>query len=108
VVVEPGAIKTHFNETAQAWAQDILSNPASPYQSLYQAFDRFMAPRRRQSPGPEAVSRVIQRSIETRKPKARYLVAVPLPDRVVLLLRDFIWDTVMRRALKIEPPERKI
>ena len=107
VVVNPGATKTHFNETAHAHAQDILSNSASPYQPLYQKFDRFMATRHNQAHGPEIVSDVIQQSIETRRPKACYLVAVSLPERLTLLLRDFIWDPVMRRVLKIEPPKGK-
>jgi NAD(P)-dependent dehydrogenase (short-subunit alcohol dehydrogenase family) len=108
VVINPGAIKTHFDETAYSCSQDILSNSASPYQPLYQKTDRLMASRRIQAPGPEIVSHVIQQAIETRKPKARYLAAVSIPDRLVLLLRDFIWDPVMRRALKIHPPKRKI
>ncbi len=107
VVVEPGAIKTHFDETAQAHAQDILSNPASPYQPLYQKSDQFAASMRQQERGPEVVSQVIQQTIETPSPKARYLAAVALPGRLVLLLRDFAWDLALRRMFKLEPAERK-
>ena len=107
VVVEPGAIKTHFDDTAQAHAQDILSNSASPYQPLYQKSDRFAASTRQQEPGAEVVSQVIQQAIETPRPKARYLAAVALPGRLVLILRDFVWDMVLRRTFKIEPAERK-
>ena len=107
VVIEAGAIKTHFDDTAQAHAQDILSNSASPYQPLYQKSDQFAASMRQQEPGPEVVSQVIQQAIETSQPKARYLAAVALSGRLVLLLRDLIWDPVLQRMFKIEPAERK-
>ena len=57
VLVEPGAIKTHFDDTAQAHAQNILLNSASPYQSLYKQSDQFAASMRQDEPGPEVVSR---------------------------------------------------
>ncbi len=107
VVIEPGAIKTHFDDTAQAHAQDILSNYASPYQPLYQKSDQFAASMRQQEPGPEVVSQVIQQAIETPRPKARYLAGVALSGGLVLLLRDFAWDLVLQRMFKIEPAERK-
>ena len=107
VVIEAGAIKTHFDDTAQAHAQDILSNSASPYQPLYRKSDQFAASMRQQEPGPEVVSQMIQQAIETPKPKARYIAAVAPSGRLVLLLRDLIWDPVLQRMFKIEPAERK-
>ncbi len=107
VVVEPGAIKTHFDDTAQVHAQDILSNPNSPYRPLYQKSDQFAASMRQQEPGPEVVSQVIQQAIETPRPKASYLAAVAFPGGLVLLLRDIVWDLVLRRMFKIDPSERK-
>ena len=101
VLVEPGAIKTQFDDTAQAHAQGILSNSASPYQPLYKMSDHAAASMRRGEPGPQAVSVVIQQAIEASSPKARYLAAIPIPGRLVLLLRDFIWDLVLRRMFKI-------
>jgi hypothetical protein len=57
----------------------------------------------RQAPGPEAVSRVIQEAIKARRAKARYLVAVDLPGRVVLHLGGSVWDLVVRRMFQIAP-----
>ncbi len=108
VVVEPGAIKTHFDETAQAQAQAILSNPSSPYQPLYQKSDQFAASMRQQEAGPEAVSLVIQQAIEAPRPKARYLAAVAPSGQLVLLLRDLVWDLALQRLFKIAPVERKM
>jgi NADP-dependent 3-hydroxy acid dehydrogenase YdfG/menaquinone-dependent protoporphyrinogen IX oxidase len=92
VLIEPGSIKTQFADTARARAQAILSNPASPYQPLYQQDQRVSAAMRRHEPGPEVVSQVIQRAIEASRPKARYLVAVPFSGRLVLHLGDSAWD----------------
>ena len=104
IVVEPGAIKTHFDDTAQFHAQEILSNPASPYQPLYKQSDQFAASMRQQEPGPGVVSRVIQQAIESPRPKARYLAAVPFSGRLVLRLRDSVWDLILRNMFKIQEP----
>ena len=55
---------------------------------------------RGQEPGPEAVSAVIQRALESAKPKARYLAGFGLPGKLVLYLRDFLWDTVVRQMFR--------
>src|SRR6266508_2327201 len=85
VLIEPGSIKTHFADAAQARAQAILANPSSPYQPLYQQDQYVMTTMRRHEPGPEVVSQVIQQAIEVSRPKARYLVAVPFSGKLVLL-----------------------
>jgi NAD(P)-dependent dehydrogenase (short-subunit alcohol dehydrogenase family) len=103
VVVEPGAIKTHFEETAQEHAQCIVSNSASPYQVLYQQSDQFAASMRHQESGPEIVSRVIQQAMETTKPKARYHAAIPFSGELVMHMGDSVWDMVLRRMFKINP-----
>jgi NAD(P)-dependent dehydrogenase (short-subunit alcohol dehydrogenase family) len=106
VLIEPGSIKTHFVATADAHAQAIVSNPASPYQTLYQQSDQFAAGMRQNAPGPEAVSQAIQQAIETAQPKARYLVAIPFSGRLVLHLGDSIWDYALRRMFKFTPADR--
>jgi NAD(P)-dependent dehydrogenase (short-subunit alcohol dehydrogenase family) len=103
VLIEPGSIKTRFAETAQANAQEIFAYPDSPYQALYKKYREVTAAMRRQEAGPEVVSWVIQRAIEVEKPKARYLVAVPFPGRLVLHSGDSAWDFVVRRMFKIAP-----
>ena len=60
VVVEPGAVKTRFDDTAQAHAQGILSNSSSPYRPLYHKSGQFAASMRQQEFGPPVVSTVIQ------------------------------------------------
>ena len=101
VLIEPGNIRSNFMATAQANSQDLLSNPDSPYQALYQQYLRIMTTMRKQEHRPEIVSQVVQQAIESSKPKARYLVAVPFSQRVVLHLGDAARDALFRRMFKI-------
>jgi NAD(P)-dependent dehydrogenase (short-subunit alcohol dehydrogenase family) len=103
VLIEPGSIKTHFLDTAQAHTQAIFANSTSPYQALYQHAGQVTAGMSRQAPGPEAVSGVIRQAIEAPRPQARYLVAVDLPGRSVLHLGASVWDLVVRQMFKIGP-----
>lgn len=105
VLVEPGAIKTRFDDTAQALARNILFNSASPYRSLYKQSDQFAASMRKDEPGPDMVSEVIERAIKAERPKARYLAAIPLSGKLVLHLRDFVWGSVLKQMFKINPLE---
>jgi NAD(P)-dependent dehydrogenase (short-subunit alcohol dehydrogenase family) len=101
VVVEPGAIKTQFDHTAQSHTRDVISNQASPYFPLYQQSDRSAASMRQNEPGPEAVSQVIQQAMESPKPKARYLAAVPFSVRLALHLGDSFWDLALKQTFKV-------
>jgi len=101
VLVEPGNIRTNFMATAQAHAQAILSAPDSPYHALYQRYVQVMTAMREREPGPEVVSGVVQQAIEAPNPKSRYLVGVPLSNRLALLLGDSVRDRVFGRMFKI-------
>lgn len=101
VLVEPGSIKTQFHRTVEANAQQIFTNPDSPYQPLYEQYQKVTAGMRQHEPGPEAVSRVVQQAIEVSRPKARYLAGFPFSGRLVLHLGDSAWDLVVRQMFKI-------
>jgi NAD(P)-dependent dehydrogenase (short-subunit alcohol dehydrogenase family) len=103
VLIEPASIKTQFHATVEANAQTIFSNSASPYQSLYQQYERVTADMRQQEPGPEAVSRTVQQAIKATRPQVRYLVAFPFSGRLVLYLSSAVWEAVVRRMFKIIP-----
>jgi len=105
ILIEPGAIKTHFDNTAQAHAREILLNMSSPYQPLYKRSDQFAASMRQNEPGPELVSQVIEQAIQANRPKARYLVAMPFSGRLVIRLRDFVWGFVLKQMFKTTPVE---
>ena len=105
ILVEPGAIKTNFDQTAHAHGDEIVSNPASPYRTLYQKYQQVSDRMRGQEPGPQAVSKVIQQALESSKPKARYLAGVAMSGRLIIYLRDLVWDLVVRQMFTIIPQE---
>lgn len=102
VVIEPGAIKTNFDQTALGYAKNILSNLASPYRCLYEKSEQFSADMRQNESGPESVSQVIQQAIESSCPKIRYLAAIPWTGRLVIRLRDFLWDLLAGHMFKVQ------
>ena len=57
---------------------------------------------RQNEPGPEAVSQIIQMAMEEVKPKARYFAAFPFSGRLVLHLRDVVWDVALAQMFKIK------
>jgi short-subunit dehydrogenase len=97
VVVEPGSIRTNFADSAQAKAQAIYENEASPYQPLYQKYNQVNAEMRKTERGPQVVSRVVQQAIEASRPKARYTAGIGFSGRLVMALRDIAWDIVVRQ-----------
>jgi NAD(P)-dependent dehydrogenase (short-subunit alcohol dehydrogenase family) len=104
VLIEPGSLRTGFAQAAQARGAALVPNPASPYHALYEQDQAVAASMSRNAPGPEAVSQVIRTAIEAARPKARYLVAVPLSGRLVLHLGDGAWDAVLRQMYHIAAP----
>lgn len=102
MLVEPGAIRTRFDQTVHIQGDAILHNPASPYRALYREYQQVSDGMRHQESGPEVVSKVIQHAIETSKPNARYLAGVPFSGRLVISFRDSLWDFVVRQMFKIQ------
>lgn len=103
VLIEPGSIRTNFDETFKKGSLETFSNPNSPYQPLYKKYDQVSDSMRKGEQGPEAVSRIIQQAIESHNPKARYGVNFPLSARLVQFLGDPAWDLVVRQLFKIGP-----
>ena len=101
VVIEPGSIKTNFLDTIQSHSQDTFSDPASPYQPLYQKFFKFNADMGQNASGPEVVSRVIQQALDAPNPKARYLAGVAFSGKLAIYLRDLLWDSVVKSMFKV-------
>ena len=86
ILIEPGAIKTNFDQTVHSRGDELLSNPVSPYLPLYRKYQQVSDGMRQVEPGPEAVSKVVQQAIEASKPKARYLAGVAFSGRLVINL----------------------
>ena len=102
VVVEPGSIGTGFSDTVVARSRETLQDPASPYRLLYDRNAALTAQVRGNEAGPEVVSRVVLAALSARRPRARYVAAIPLLVRVMFRLsaeaRDRIWAGALARA----------
>ena len=78
-LVEPGLIRTGFEETA-ASTMAASAPPGSPYAELVAAADRQMArsyANRLLSASPEAVASVVERAAVGPRPRSRYVVTPP-------------------------------
>lgn len=101
ILIEPGAIKTNFDQTVHAFGDGITSNQASPYYLLYQKYQQVADGMRGKEPGPEVVSWGVQTAIESSNPKACYLADVGLPVKAAIHLRDFVWNSAVRQMFKV-------
>jgi NAD(P)-dependent dehydrogenase (short-subunit alcohol dehydrogenase family) len=103
-LVEPGLIRTRFGATAQATLA-AAATPAGPYAALSAANDRQLAEsyqNTRLSAPPEAVAKVIEDAIRSRRPKIRYVVT-PAAKALVhtrRLLGARAWDAYLRRQFR--------
>ncbi len=101
VLIEPGTINTHFMASSKSIGAIISGNTDSPYAALYREFDLIAAePAFRGAPAGQ-VSRIIQKAVEARRPKSRYLAAVSPLYLLVLSLGDGGRDFLARRAFRI-------
>ncbi|HWI64869.1 MAG TPA: SDR family oxidoreductase [Symbiobacteriaceae bacterium] len=101
VLIEPGAIRTEFENTVKTHANTIMTRSESPYSALYNAAQRMLSGSNRTAPGPEAVARVIQTAIESSRPRARYQVpfSSKLAVRGAALVPDRLFDWMLRQAM---------
>ncbi|MDX6632230.1 MAG: hypothetical protein QOG09_194 [Solirubrobacterales bacterium] len=100
-IIEPGLIKTQFGATAVGSIHEATPDDG-PYASFNAAVARqtagaYEGPMSRFGAGPEAVAKVIERAIASRRPRPRYKVTASA--RVILglhsLLPDRGWDAFM-------------
>lgn len=100
ILIQPGNTRTQFLETVRMKSKGILTNSDSPYFTLYKR--NSILTDNMVSEGPEVVSQVILKALTHKKPKTRYLAAVPFPLRFLLHLgvgsRDRILDEALQKA----------
>jgi NAD(P)-dependent dehydrogenase (short-subunit alcohol dehydrogenase family) len=103
VVIEPGLIKTRFGETAVGTIDAESPEGGDPYADFNAAVGAATAgvyegPLARLGGGPETVARVIERALDTRRPKTRYMVTPSARLALVQrrLLPDRAWDALLR------------
>ncbi|HEX2127616.1 MAG TPA: SDR family NAD(P)-dependent oxidoreductase [Solirubrobacterales bacterium] len=113
VIVEPGLIVTSFGDTAAG--SIAADSPAEDGSDPYARFNAtvgaatkgiYEGPMRLLGGGPDAVARVIERAITSRKPRPRYKVTASARLAIAQrrLLGDRAWDAVLRT--QFTPPGR--
>jgi NADP-dependent 3-hydroxy acid dehydrogenase YdfG len=110
VVIEPGLIKTHFAETAVGSVEGTEGDGVyAKFNSAVSAATAgvYEGPMARLGAGPEAVAKVIEKAITSRRPKTRYPVTASA--RLALtqrrLLTDRMWDRVVSSQFPPPKPE---
>lgn len=82
VLVEPGSIRTNFNEVAIARAQRFVDDERSPYGFYFERFLLVMARTTPRGSSPARVATVIHRALTAPSPRARYVAG---PDARVMV-----------------------
>lgn len=103
VVIEPGLIRTGFEQIASTGLDGAPAD--SPYAAMRTSGDEatrsgYSGPL---ATGPEAVARVVTTAVEARRPRTRYVVT-PAAKGLVQLRRlggDRLWDAVAARQLRV-------
>lgn len=102
-LIEPGVIRTKFNEKAQGYFIPIKEDRTSHH---YKAYQKISWERKKELsarvPSPEAVVKRIIHALEGRRPRARYLVTKEAYLFVVLkrILPDSLIDFLIRQRMK--------
>lgn len=103
VLLEPGPIRTRFEETINATIAEHTPDEGSAYAGLVAAVQRANASGYSNpltSAGPEAVAKAIRRAVEARRPRRRYVVTPTA--RVLIHARrlggDRVWEQIVRRS----------
>lgn len=100
VLVEPGNIKTNFQETAEAQSQDVQQLDA--YKGLRAEFKAFSRENSENGAEPYAVASVIEKAVTSERPQNRYVA--PFKANYYTLARrvfgDWPIDFAISRSLK--------
>ncbi|OGR67354.1 MAG: short-chain dehydrogenase/reductase [Elusimicrobia bacterium GWC2_61_19] len=97
VLIEPGPIKTEWDNTALV-NLDKYSGAGAYGPMVKRITERFRAGYRSGAPGPEAVARVVLKALGARAPAARY--PVPLKASFIIFLKWLLPDRVLDWALR--------
>ncbi len=103
VLVEPGAIRTNFEETINASAA--VGDTTSPYADLVakvRSVNSGAYANKLLAAGPDAVARTILKAVEADHPRSRYLVTAAARAMVHTrrLGGDRVWDTIVRNQFR--------
>ena len=95
VMIEPGAVKTEFDEVAFA-ALDKVEHPED-YQALVTAFRERSENAYAKCPGPESTADAVLKAIKARRPKFRY--ATTTDAKILPKVRRWLGDRLFDKAI---------
>ena len=103
VLIEPGMITTEFNGTISGTLETEAAAETGPYAAMKMGMKTALLSKgsERIAGSPDSVARVIERALNARAPRTRYLVT-PMARVVVATKRlspDRAWDLIARRAI---------
>jgi len=96
-LVEPGPIRTEFNDTAMATI-DRERLGASPYARVIEQAERFREQFEKQSAGPEVTTKAIVHAALSRRPRVRYVV--PFSSALMLSVFAFLPTRVVDALMR--------
>jgi short-subunit dehydrogenase len=100
VLIEPGPIRTAFDEAARTAGHD---NPRSPYAPYVTAWRRARGASDLFERSPESVARIIARAVQLNHPRPRYTITpqARLAGIARRLVPDVVVDWALRRAMDL-------
>ena len=99
VVVEPGSVRTRFDETMRACSAEVTGDTSSPYAGLYRATAELGERMARTQAEPARISAVVLAALATPRPRARYFACAPASVRLLMRLGDGLRDRVLAAAM---------
>ncbi len=98
-LVEPGPIRTEFNDRAMESAEKYQATD-SPYAKVLAKADAMRATVEKTSVGPESVVRAIVKAIESSRPRARYVAPFRMHFAIVMMsLLPTRWSDALLRTV---------
>ena len=96
-LIEPGPVRTRFEQKAIEASREVLENPASAYADAYALTRQYFAHPMYGAASPEQVARTILRAASARRPRVRYTVR--LRDAVVAAFSRFAYTRLGEPAM---------
>ncbi|WP_019505401.1 oxidoreductase [Pleurocapsa sp. PCC 7319] len=103
VVIEPGAIKTEFNDIAAERVNKASSIDA--YQSWTEAWIKVLNSSNQTGAEPEVIAEAITKAVKTKNPRSRY--AAPFESKFFLFLKWLLSDRLFDRVVLSEIKKRQ-
>ncbi|MDJ0569481.1 MAG: oxidoreductase [Pleurocapsa sp. MO_192.B19] len=103
VIIEPGAIKTEFNDIAKDKVNQASSIEA--YQSWIETWNKILESSNQTGAEPEVIAGVIAKAVRAKQPRSRY--AAPFDSKFFLFLKWLLSDKLFDRVVLSEIKKRQ-